>query len=1147
MRPRAIHQFHAGSAPGDGITNAMFFIQAILRGAGLASDIHCIHVHPALAGRIRSHHEYGGHPDEVLLVHYSLGSDQDDWVAAQAARRILVYHNITPDHFFAAGSELARLAKAGRLQLERWAKEGTFAGAIADSDFNAGELTRLGFPLVESIGLLVDLDRIRAHAWTAAPPADAPIADAQAAGAPAPGAPGTRTLLFVGRLCPHKNQAGLVHMMAHLAASPDLPVRLLLPGAEASGDYGRHVLDTAGQLGLGARVRLLGPVSDTEVYGLYRSADLYVSMSQHEGFGMPLVEAMAFDLPVLAHAAGSVGATLGQGGLVLAQATPAQMAAAAAVMLREPPLRRRVLQGQRASLERFERPALVDAFRRFLRRAGIEAALGPARAAALPPPRWVVEGPYDSSYSLAVVNRELARALPGILAGSGAEAALASRDGPGPFAPDAAFLDANPDLAVMAERASAAGLPPAACLRNQYPPHVSDMRGAMRVLANFAWEESGLPASHAAEFNANLDLITVTSAWVAKVLRDNGVRVPVAVVGNGVDQALQDRLPPGPPPGPPGVFRFLHVSSGFPRKGVDVLLAAWGAAFTRDDPVELVLKTFPNIHNRVEEELAAHRAGHPDGAPVTLVNHDIPHGALMDLYAAASAIVNPSRGEGFGLPLAEAMALGIPVVTTGHGGQTDFCTADTAWLCGYSFAAARTHLGVPGSVWAEPDPASLAQAMRAVREAPPEERARRVELARARILASFTWERVAQRTKSAVDAVWASASPEEWRQPVIGMVSSWNVRCGIAGYAQSMAAALAAAGGPGRVLVFANRVGEQLQPDQDFVRRCWVQDWRDPLDELFEAICAAGVDAVVVQFNFGFFDRRALASLLNRLHGRGILAFIVLHSTQDVVKPDITFRLADMQPSLAAACRLLVHSVHDLNRLKGIGLVDNVALLPMGLPGAGPQNRDGLRRALGWGGRTVIASFGYLLPHKGLRELIAAFKLILAQRPDAHLAMLNAAYPAPESDEEQEACRAEIARLGIADRVSLVTAYMDEAEVIGQLGASDLVVYPYQHSGESASAAVKMGLASRTPVAVTPLPIFADVASVCHVLPGLSANEIARGVLELLETPAGAAFCERQATWAAAHAWPVVSARLDGLVTGEAAARRLNLTPDPDG
>ena len=238
-----------------------------------------------------------------------------------------------------------------------WATSNVFAGAIADSAFNGDELLALGFPSVIDIGLLVDLERIRTDAWNSG------IGQEIA---------GARNLLFVGRVCEHKNQLDLVRMITHLGRISDVPVRLLLAGSTASDEYEAEIRRLMEALPDPDQARMLGRRDNQDIYALYRSADLYVSYSQHEGFGMPLVEAMAFDLPVLAHSAGSIAATLGTGGLVLDDATPERMAAAAKLILHEPRLRREIIEGQRASVVRYERPMLVGAFERYLRQQGFE-------------------------------------------------------------------------------------------------------------------------------------------------------------------------------------------------------------------------------------------------------------------------------------------------------------------------------------------------------------------------------------------------------------------------------------------------------------------------------------------------------------------------------------------------------------------------------------------------------------------------------------------------------------------------------------------------------------------------------------------------------------------------------------------------------
>ena len=140
-----------------------------------------------------------------------------------------------------------------------------------------------------------------------------------------------------------------------------------------------------------------------------------------------------------------------------------------------------------------------------------------------------------------------------------------------------------------------------------------------------------------------------------------------------------------------------------------------------------------------------------------------------------------------------------------------------------------------------------------------------------------------------------------------------------------------------------------------------------------------------------FVALKALARLIDRLNEKGIPVYLGLHSTVDVERPDLTIRLADAASSLARARRLLVHSVHDLNRLKARGLIDNVTLLPFGLP------QPAIKRQRNIGHRKLIASFGYLLAHKGLPELIEAVSMLRRDGLDVDLLMLNALYPVEES------------------------------------------------------------------------------------------------------------------------------------------------------
>ncbi len=223
---------------------------------------------------------------------------------------------------------------------------------------------------------------------------------------------------------------------------------------------------------------------------------------------MPLVESMAFDLPVLAFAAGAVSATLASGGVVLDNCDPDSFAGAARLLLEEPWLRREVILGQRRALGQYERSPLVRELLNHLRGNGFDVNL--RESPRTPSPRvWSIEGPFDSSYSLSLVNRELARGL----SRAGETVALVSRDGPGPFEPNQRFLAKDTEVRDMWRAGKTSGVIDVN-LRNQYPPSVADMRGALRGLAIYAWEESGFPERYVVEFNSTLNLITVASRFV---------------------------------------------------------------------------------------------------------------------------------------------------------------------------------------------------------------------------------------------------------------------------------------------------------------------------------------------------------------------------------------------------------------------------------------------------------------------------------------------------------------------------------------------------------------------------------------------------------------------------------------------------------
>jgi glycosyltransferase involved in cell wall biosynthesis len=567
-----------------------------------------------------------------------------------------------------------------------------------------------------------------------------------------------------------------------------------------------------------------------------------------------------------------------------------------------------------------------------------------------------IEGPFESSYSLAIVNREVAFALEKISPG---RVSLFATEGPGDYRPDMRQIRGIPGLESLWRRGrknSGADV----LIRNLYPPRVADMDGLINLLY-FAWEESALPGEWVQSFNRHLDGLTVLSRFVKKVLIDAGVHVPIVVAGCGIDQIsrggqqkYRGYLGKG--------FRFLHVSSGFPRKGIDVLLQAYAQEFTSRDQVTLVIKTFPNPHNKVVELIRNCRDRIADCPEIISINEDLPGGVLRDLYRQCQAFVAPSRGEGFGLPMAEAMAVGIPVITTGAGGQADFCTEQTSWLIDYRWEAARTHMGLSDSVWAEPDAGRLARIMRDVFQSPPEKCRQKVDKAKALVQARLTWVQCASRVIEAVREI-EREKPLGRKKINLGWVTPWNSPSPLFACSKSWIEHLSL--DYCQLKILASATDHLLSPDGPNVIRCWEDKDSPDLVELEKTIAREAIDVIIIYFPL--FHPPTLGALIDWLYRQGIATMIFLNAIGDMDKPDAA-SLAAIRSQLALAQRLLVPRIGDLNRLKELGLVDNATLFPNGLEThsckAASLRLDGMIRALAreaWIEKTAVVDNIYPL------------------------------------------------------------------------------------------------------------------------------------------------------------------------------------------
>ena len=550
----SIHQFHSGSSAADAITNCMFFVQSMVRSFGFASDIFVEHVDPALSGRIRPLQDLRLAESDILLIHHSMGHDVLPRLTELRCRKVLVYHNITPPQFFEEDDPFHAYAIKGYAQLSLF--RDIVESAIAVSSFNARQLSRRGFDKVTVIPLLKDFAAIRD-----APHSKTPYYDETA----------VFRLLFVGRLVPHKCQHELIDFVDQVRSLGRVPLELVLVGHfDVANRYKLQLDELVRRSGLDRQVKFIGRVTDEELFGWYRAASAYVSLSEHEGFGVPLVEAMALDLPVVAYASSAVSDTLGGAGITLPDKNPASIFEPLVRLHEDRPFRGEVIRSQRRRLLRFTRCRVETELRDWLISAGAydDDAEAAGRASGLdddsPPSRrthYVVEGPFETSYSLAVVNRNLALALG---KREGCPSHIEPSDGT-----EAYTVDTIAAAKLPSEIRKLVGPAPVTAerivtIRNTYPPRPNGMIGDMR-LVHLAWEESAIPDTLAELINLHLDGVLVPSTYSKCVIRNSGVRVPIAVIGHGVDHSgvlprvIGERAKRGPVTHCPAVHFPAHL------------------------------------------------------------------------------------------------------------------------------------------------------------------------------------------------------------------------------------------------------------------------------------------------------------------------------------------------------------------------------------------------------------------------------------------------------------------------------------------------------------------------------------------------------------------------------------------------------------
>lgn len=332
MTPRRVDQLLAGFADGDAISQDARKFRDVVRAMGVESEIFTPtdRIGVGVASECRPIEAYNGTSQDVVVYHYSIASTASSFFVESPARKIMRYHNITPAAFFDGFdddvADQLRDARSGLMDVALKADS-----VYADSEYNAAELKATGIERVSVMPLLFSLEDFDV---------DPNLYILKKFGGP------LKNILFVGRMAPNKCVEELILAFAWFNRCIDPCSRLILVGSERSCPrYYAMLRMLAGRLGL-ANVCFEGFLWNDRLAACYKTADLFVCPSRHEGYCLPLVEAMYHGVPVIARDVGGMPEAMGGGGAMFEDAEPRVLAELIHRVITDEGLRREIIDSQ---------------------------------------------------------------------------------------------------------------------------------------------------------------------------------------------------------------------------------------------------------------------------------------------------------------------------------------------------------------------------------------------------------------------------------------------------------------------------------------------------------------------------------------------------------------------------------------------------------------------------------------------------------------------------------------------------------------------------------------------------------------------------------------------------------------------------------
>ncbi|WP_044975769.1 glycosyltransferase family 4 protein [Ruminococcus sp. HUN007] len=351
-----IYQLVASLNFGDAIGNDVIAKKHVIEDMGIETEIYAAHVAPKITepGAYVIDKMPKVNEDDIVIYHMGNGSPMNHMVTELNCRRIMFYHNITPYEFF--GIDNVNSVENCRRGIEdmHTHMKGKFDAYICASQFSKDDMVKMGYKedLIDVIPIIVPFED---YSQTPDEAMMRKLSD------------GVTNILFVGRIAPNKKHEDIIRAFAYYKKNVNENSRLILVGShDPNGMYYNDIVSYVEKLGV-EDVVFPGHISFAEILAIYSKADVFLCMSEHEGFCVPLVEAMTFGVPVIAYDACAVPETLGGSGVVVDDKDPVFLSKVINEVVNNQEMRKTIIEAQKKRLEDFRYDKLKDEFQRFLK------------------------------------------------------------------------------------------------------------------------------------------------------------------------------------------------------------------------------------------------------------------------------------------------------------------------------------------------------------------------------------------------------------------------------------------------------------------------------------------------------------------------------------------------------------------------------------------------------------------------------------------------------------------------------------------------------------------------------------------------------------------------------------------------------------